>query len=307
MADASAKAAIIQPSPLFTDPRSLKALANGSFYVGAIDTDPTQPSNQIPVYNRNEDGSLVQVSQPISIGVGGYPVLNGVPFSPIVASNYSIAVFDSIDVQRFYFSFVEVYQPLDSTLTELSGMSPTDITAYLGLQSGSMPIGMPFYWPSATMPNLVIPEWSGMTFLKFNGATFSSITYPKLALVFPSLTLPDTRGEFIRNWDDGRGVDTGRALLSAQSSGVPNINTWFDSRAAVNGARGAIVDANTNVFTITDRNPTSGTGGQLGPTTNNSNWDRVTMSLGKNQPVYVDGLTEARPRSIAFNFIVRAA
>lgn len=298
MADASAKAAIIQPSPLFTDPRSLKALANGSFYVGAIDTDPTQPSNQIPVYNRNEVGSLVQVSQPISIGVGGYPVLNGVPFSPIVASNYSIAVFDSIDVQRFYFSFVEVYQPLDSTLTELSGMSPADITAYLGLQSGALPIGMPFYWPSATMPNLVIPEWSGMTFLKFNGATFSSITYPKLALVFPSLTLPDTRGEFIRNWDDGRGVDTGRALLSAQSSAVPNAKAslgpsgkfWDGSSTAVDG-----------VFSQTSR-------GSVGVTASGtSTATGFDMDLSRASSVYQNGVTEARPRSIAFNFLVRAA
>ena len=31
------------------------------------------------------------------------------------------------------------------------------------------------------------------------------------------LPLPDERGEFIRNWDDGRGIDSGRALLSKQA------------------------------------------------------------------------------------------
>ncbi|MDE9611561.1 phage tail protein, partial [Citrobacter portucalensis] len=36
----------------------------------------------------------------------------------------------------------------------------------LGLGCGLPPIGIPFYWPSAAMPNTVIPEWSGMTFLK---------------------------------------------------------------------------------------------------------------------------------------------
>lgn len=121
---AEANSSIILPAPLFTDPRSLKALANGYFYVGATDTDPTSPVNQIPVYNRNEDGSLVQVSQPISIGVGGYPVLNGIPFAPIVDGNYSIAIFDSIDVQRFYFAYVSAYQPTSPSLSALSELMP---------------------------------------------------------------------------------------------------------------------------------------------------------------------------------------
>lgn len=121
---AEANSSIILPAPLFTDPRSLKALANGYFYVGATDTDPTSPVNQIPVYNRNEDGSLVQVSQPISIGIGGYPVLNGIPFVPIVEGNYAIAIFDSVDVQRFYFPYVSAYQPTSDSLSALSSLTP---------------------------------------------------------------------------------------------------------------------------------------------------------------------------------------
>lgn len=122
---AETNSSIILPSPLFTDPRSLKALANGTVYVGKIDTDPTQPANQIPVYNRNEDGSLVQVAQPISISVGGYPVLNGIPFSPIVKGKYSIAIFDTIGVQRFYFPYVSAYQPTSASLAALAELSPS--------------------------------------------------------------------------------------------------------------------------------------------------------------------------------------
>ncbi|MBJ9210294.1 hypothetical protein ACV8T3_02315 [Citrobacter portucalensis] len=40
----------------------------------------------------------------------------------------------------------------------------------LGLGCGLPPVGIPFYWSSAAIPNTVIPEWSGMTFLKLNGA-----------------------------------------------------------------------------------------------------------------------------------------
>ncbi|EKP2417069.1 phage tail protein, partial [Escherichia coli] len=51
--------------------------------------------------------------------------------------------------------------------------------------SGAPAIGVPFFWPSAAMPNTVISEWSDMVFLKFNGASFSAAAYPKLAQVFP--------------------------------------------------------------------------------------------------------------------------
>ncbi len=93
------------------------------------------------------------------------------------------------------------------------------VTRYLcifinvGLGEGAPAIGVPFFWPSAAMPNTVIDSWSSMVFLKFNGAKFSATDYPVLAKVFPSLVLPEARGDFIRIWDDGRGVDSGRGLL----------------------------------------------------------------------------------------------
>ncbi|WP_411004452.1 phage tail protein [Escherichia coli] len=40
----------------------------------------------------------------------------------------------------------------------------------VGLGEGSPAIGVPFFWPSAAMPNTVIDSWSSMVFLKFNGA-----------------------------------------------------------------------------------------------------------------------------------------
>ncbi|MDD8942117.1 phage tail protein, partial [Escherichia coli] len=64
-------------------------------------------------------------------------------------------------------------QPLDETLTHLSGKDVASLLAYLGLGEGAPAIGVPFFWPSAAMPNTVIDSWSGMVFLKFNGAKFS--------------------------------------------------------------------------------------------------------------------------------------
>ncbi len=106
-------------------------------------------------------------------------------------------------------------QPLDETLTHLSGKDVAGLLAYLGLGEGSaLPVGVPVPWPLETPPT----GW-----LKCNGAAFSSEKYPNLAKAYPTLKLPDLRGEFIRGWDDGRGIDSGRNLLSAQNDAIQNI------------------------------------------------------------------------------------
>ncbi|EPU2804899.1 phage tail protein, partial [Escherichia coli] len=66
-----------------------------------------------------------------------------------------------------------------------------------------------------------------------NGAPFSAQEYPELAKAYPTNKLPDLRGEFIRGWDDGRGVDTGRGILSAQGDAIRNITGWFGAHATV--------------------------------------------------------------------------
>ncbi|HHA1370505.1 TPA: phage tail protein [Enterobacter bugandensis] len=90
-----------------------------------------------------------------------------------------------------------------------NGADIADISAFLnnlGLGAGSaLPVGVPVPWPLATAP----AGW-----LKCNGAAFTAAQYPKLAQAYPGLKLPDLRGVFIRGWDDGRGLDSGRAILS---------------------------------------------------------------------------------------------
>lgn len=74
-------------------------------------------------------------------------------------------------------------------------------------------IGIPFPYPLSAVP-------SGC--LAFNGQAFNKTTYPILAQKYPSGVLPDLRAEFIRGWDNGRGVDSGRGLLIAQSDTFQN-------------------------------------------------------------------------------------
>lgn len=44
-------------------------------------------------------------------------------------------------------------------------------------------------------------------------------------------TLPDYRGEFLRGWDNGRGVDPGRGLETSQSDAIRNITGSYASTA----------------------------------------------------------------------------
>lgn len=65
-------------------------------------------------------------------------------------------------------------------------------------------------------------------YLKCNGAAVSRTTYAALFSAIgttygvgngtTTFNLPDMRGEFPRGWDDGRGVDSGRAFGSAQAA-----------------------------------------------------------------------------------------
>ncbi|HFI8089803.1 TPA: phage tail protein [Escherichia coli] len=155
----------------------------------------------------------------------------------------------------------------------------------LGLGEGSaLPVGVPVPWPSATPPT----GW-----LKCNGAPFSAEEYPELAKAYPTNKLPDLRGEFIRGWDDGRGIDSGRGILTAQSHGMPSISATFNGLFAAqitNTVGCASVKKSTNNETVSSY---LGTG---------SMFDYTLDTSG-----LIPASPELRPRNIAFNYIVRAA
>ena len=84
-------------------------------------------------------------------------------------------------------------------------------------------VGIPIPYPLSTVP-------TGC--LAMNGQRFDKSRYPKLALKYPSGTLPDMRGEFIRGLDNGRGVDGNRALLSDQKPTIMAIDNNIANLAA---------------------------------------------------------------------------
>lgn len=170
------------------------------------------------------------------------------------------------------------------------------VLEYLGLGAGAPAIGVPFFWPSAAMPNTVMPEWSNMIFLKFNGSTFSATEYPKLARVIPSLKLTEARSEFPRIWDDGRGVDSGRILLSAQGDAIRNIEGTF--KILTNNSGAGMMSSPTGAF--------EPFGNSLGPVVQSSSDDTRKEGARFSADLVVPTAAENRPRNIAFNFLVRA-
>ena len=179
----------------------------------------------------------------------------------------------------------------------------------LGLGEGSaLPVGVPIPWPSATPPT----GW-----LKCNGAAFTASQYPKLALAYPALRLPDLRGEFIRGWDDGRGVDSGRQLFSLQGedfkahrhesyfyagisrneiplTSLLSSDEMLTLSSTTNSLSPVDIDANGTLLGNDDYNCV-----QEG----NKNNKRTATGLSTN----IIGGSETRPRNVAFNYIVRAA
>lgn len=102
---------VSMPVTPFSTPRAFKSVANGKIYIGNADTDPVNPANQIPVYVVNEDGTEVQVAQPIVINAGGFPVYNGQIAKFIVKQNYSMAVYDAYGSQQFYWPDISIIDP----------------------------------------------------------------------------------------------------------------------------------------------------------------------------------------------------
>lgn len=155
------------------------------------------------------------------------------------------------------------------------------------IAANGYPAGAPIPWPLETPPD---------GYLMMTGQSFSAATYPKLALAYPALVLPDMRAEFIRGWDAGRGVDVARTLGSKQNWAQRNITGQVTGIPVL----------------------TSGLGSgaiSLLPSANTSKWAAGTPVIGDIRDLIfnssgISGMNvadEVRPRNIAFNYIVRAA
>lgn len=178
---------------------------------------------------------------------------------------------------------------------------------------GMVPSGAVLYFSGRTAP----AGW-----LKANGAAVSRTAYAALFAAIgttygagdgrSTFNLPDLRGEFLRGWDDGRGVDTGRVFGSAQAHALQSHqhglamaadgagdDLWFEQvpKSAFEIPKGktavAIRDTRNLIDTTTDVPGRSAA----------FNVPNMATQPNLTQAEYVSG--ETRPRNVALLAIIK--
>ena len=149
------------------------------------------------------------------------------------------------------------------------------------LPNSAIPPGAVFHVAGTTVPT---------GFLAASGQSVAKNTYPALYAALGSgsspygqtdttFKLPDLRGEFIRGWDNSRGVDTGRTIGSAQSSqNLSHTHRIIDTSST---------DDNQDVNNSFDTN------------------NQTSQNGGKYVETTASGGTEARPRNVALLAIIK--
>ncbi len=166
-------------------------------------------------------------------------------------------------------------------------------------------------------------------YLKCNGTAISRTTYAALFAIIgtthgagdgsSTFNVPDLRGEFVRGWDDGRGVDSGRNFGTAQS----------DQNKQHNHSATTTVGSHTHTYAFAQ-----GSGGGVGNDFGSSGITSVTQSGGRlaeleqsggndgqdlrgytaktddttptgSTTIANQGGNEARPRNIAMMYVIK--
>lgn len=149
-----------------------------------------------------------------------------------------------------------------------------------------IPVGVPLPWPKNAPPS----GW-----LECNGSAFDTNKFPALANAYPSGTLPDLRGVFIRGKDNNRGLDPNRSILSYQDDAIRNI--WGRLSVVGRGAGAGPIEGE-GAIQADSRWNAAVKGGDR------DDWGRI-FSFNASRVVPV--AHENRPRNVAFMYIVKAA
>ncbi len=190
---------------------------------------------------------------------------------------------------------------------------------YLTL-SGGVPA-----WGTITIPQAVLPGTVAMFaanmpptgWLECNGAEVSRSTYAALFTAIgttwgagdgsTTFLLPDLRGEFVRGWDNTRGIDSGRAFASVQTDQNKSHTHGFSATTSSNGAHthqlsGHVVSG-------------GGSGNYMAMNLSNNgggvvNLNENTLSSGAHTHTVSgttgsDGGTEVRVRNVALMFMIK--
>ena len=135
----------------------------------------------------------------------------------------------------------------DVTISDLTPGKPSNtavvpyseggVTKSTTVSNFGVPVGAVFHLATSTVPvgylkcnGNVVPNGSGT--VQGVTADFSAL-YSALSNTYGSLgQLPDLRGEFVRGFDDGRGIDPGRSFGSNQSHELYSHNHGLSDNTA---------------------------------------------------------------------------
>jgi hypothetical protein len=208
---------------------------------------------------------------------------------------------ESIDFADFS-ELPEELEPIDTVKFVGEDAEGNKIGVPFSAFGGGLPIGASFYWNGNTPPDKCLEE---------NGATISKTTYPELFAVIgynggsgDNFILPDSRGEFIRGWDNSRGVDSGRTLLSTQSDQNKSHNhTGSIGNESAHTHPWAPLKGNSTQASDTNypmSSPSSGSWGNYSVNTGAGTAHNHSVTIN------TDGGTEVRVRNIAKMVCIRA-
>lgn len=169
--------------------------------------------------------------------------------------------------------------------------------SWTGFKGTNIPPGVPIPYPGSTAPP---------GYLLVNGGSFDKTKYPQLGLLYPSGVLPDLRGQFIRGWDNGRGIDPSRSILSDQSATQLRPALWdhFGKDGSVD--TNAIGIGFSDPDTLTTGQPVNArSSGNVIPEAGNSDTG-ITGNILTSGVGSTGYWISTRPRNVAYNYIVRA-
>lgn len=162
-------------------------------------------------------GTATRVVNKFGAGKDGFT--DGDVIGGVAATDLEAALFDNLQE--------EICNVIETAGLVLDGAVKTQLLTAIRLLS--TPAGEVVFFARNTAPT---------GYLKANGALINRVTYATLFAAIgttfgvgdgaTTFALPDLRGEFVRGWDDGRGVDSGRAFGSAQKGSLLGYDTNND-------------------------------------------------------------------------------
>ena len=187
------------------------------------------------------------------------------------------------------------------------------------------------YQVASVAPSIIpgtIIMWGGSAapsnFLECDGSAISRATYSSLFSAIgttwgagdgsSTFNLPDMRGQFVRGWDHGRGVDSGRALGSSQADAFGSHNHAVTDPG--HGHSATVTDPG-HTHTTTAYNSSSTGGGFSGggnirlvipAITSSSNPSNISVGVngsGTGISIQANGSTETRPKNVALMYCIR--